>query len=137
MANIQDSSDYNYWPRLGTNTGLVKITSAKTNDYGGAAVTNYWQTGMLAPNLGTVNVYRYIRWRLNGSGTLSPTLMDENFGNAKAAFAFAMGSGNRDQSIQINFVNEQMALKFSTTGTMNVSRLELFSKPQYFSRPTV
>jgi hypothetical protein len=137
MANIQDVSDWLYLPRLGTNVGLMKLTGKKTTDYGSVAVDNYWRTGLLTSAPGTVSVFRYLRWRMKGAGTLNTYLYDENYGNQITAFPQTIGVGNRDQAIQINYVNEQMSVKFETTGNMQVSRFDVFSAIQYPSRPSV
>jgi hypothetical protein len=137
MGNVNDNNDYNYWLRIGAPNGLYKLTTKQTTD-SGSLINAYWQTALLTPEFGSVNVYRYLRYRAQGSGTIQGILFDEGLANAKTTTQLTLSTGTRDLSTQINFVNEKCSVKFTNNdGNIVVSRFQLFGKPYLTQRPSV
>jgi hypothetical protein len=145
MANVQDWQDYLYLPRLATYQGLYKLTPAATTD-SGIPIRAYCQTALLAPDMGSVSVFRYLRYRAHGTGTLISELFDESLDTSFPVANITLPNhSKRDLAIQVNFVNEKCAVKFTNDGTgtsgtngfMKVSRLQLYGRPYMTQRPTI
>jgi hypothetical protein len=140
MAYYQDQV-VDYFLRLGTNGVIYKLDGA-TNTDNGAAIDNYYQ---LAPfiigDVGSLNVFRFIRYRMAGNGTLLTTVTDQGeFGvqNETNVNPLPFPGNYKDQGIQINFTNEKAIVKFrmnATTDFFRMARVDVFGKQRWPTRP--
>ena len=146
MFNIQDLNSYEYALRIALDDGgIYRLSNASVSggvatDYGNA-IDSYYQTSLMAPMLGALNVYRYLRFKIRGTGNLITILTDQsNFvqTTVPAIPITLVPQGYRDTAFQINWVGEKMSVRMqNTAGPITCSRMDLYAKPQNMSRPTV
>lgn len=139
-----------YFLRLGSNGTIYKLDGHANADevwQGGVLqrsvpINNYYQTAsMVLGDLGSLNICRFVRYRMAGVGTVNTILMDEGETNPTAiagAVAMPFPGNYKDIGIQTNFTNEKVIVKFgmnAITDSMRVSRLDLFGKKRWPTRP--
>lgn len=141
MANYVDGvGDYGYYLRLGTPSGIYKL-SGKTAADNGTAINSYYETPAMTPSMGSYNVFRFIRYRCQGSGSLLTSLRDEGGVNPVTVpnLPLQPGPGNsKDLGIQINYMNEKILVKFGTNAVSDnfkMARFDLFGKMRFPTRP--
>jgi hypothetical protein len=130
-----------YFLRLGTDTNIIyKLDGAGIVD-NGVAIDNYYQCAPMAYDQGAVNIFRFIRYRMAGNGTLLTTVADqgEDFIEAAANVHPLPFPGNyKDIGIQINATNEKVTVRFEMNGTndfMRMARVDVFGKVRWPTRP--
>ena len=131
-----------YYLRMGTNGAIYKLDNSASEDEGTTYINNYYQTSPLAiGDPGPINVFRFIRYRLAGSGTLVTTVTDQGrntYENAPNVIPMAYPGNYKDFGIQINFVNEKMLVRFGTQAgadNFRMSRVDVFGKNRWPTRP--
>lgn len=139
MINFADKdgfSDYDYYLRLGdANNNLYKLEPSATDDVG-AVITSYYQNGHVTAEKGAVNVTRALRFRARGTGNLDLSLYPEDLQSVVTPPSLTMSNfPGKELLRQTNFMNEKCSVKFSTTGKMNVNRLDVYMKPLFADRP--
>ena len=154
-------NNYNYYfLRLGTNTDAIyRLDGAFTYDevwlhgaYVSAQPINcYYQCAPLVlgvdangnPAFGSLNICRFIRYRLSGSGTLFTTLNDQStypldFQQAVNTSPQPFPDNYYDQGIQTNFTNEKVIVSFGTDAPydyVKMARVDVFGKARWPTRP--
>lgn len=122
----------------------IPYNAGNTSDAG--AQINAYYTCYLAPiSLGNVNLYRALRFRAMGSGSLNIELNSQDFNSANQVSPADLTLSNNnaiDLLRQINYMNEKCSVTFGvdqTNGTPNdnwiVTRLDIFGKSRFNSRP--
>lgn len=142
MMNFQDTDgSFDYYLRLGTSSNLYKLNASYTSD-SGTAINSYWQTFLASQDIGALNIFRALRFRTTGVGTLSFTMAGEDGQgaiNSTAAQNITLGATpGKDGFCQINFTNEKMSVKFGVNAVnsrFTVQRLDIFCKRLFLSRP--
>lgn len=139
-----------YFLRIGSGGTIYRLDGINTWDEvwsGGARtgqfpIDNWYQTApLITGDTGALNIYRFIRYRMSGQGTLFTHLYDEGQINPVAPVNVIPNPvpGNyKDQGIQINYTNEKMIVKFEMNGLndrMKMSRIDLFGKQRWPTRP--
>jgi hypothetical protein len=142
MINYQDTAGtYDYYLRLGTTSTMYNLIPTNTSD-GGNAINSYYQFAPIAGEIGALNVFRALRFRVLGSGTLSFSLSNAdgtNVVNSTTAQNITLAaSPGIDIIKQINYMCEKMMIKVNlntTNGYFNLERLDIFVKKLFGSRP--
>jgi len=126
--------------RIATGSNIVKYQVGALTDLGGPVVTIY-RSYYMAPNLGGLNIFRYLRARLPYKDPLSITLFsqDDAFIQNPPGFALPYVAG-RDLTREFNFMDEKMAIQIccnATHGGFMLQRLDTFCKSRFAMRPAV
>ena len=126
--------------RIAAGTNIVKYQPGSTTDLGGPIVC-IWRSFYSAPNLGSLNIFRYMRARLPYKDPLSLTLFaeDDAFIQNPPGFALPYTPG-RDLTREFNFMDEKCAIQIccnATHGGFVLQRLDMFSKIRFNMRPAV
>jgi len=78
MLSFNDGSDFAYRLRIGMNSTMYKLTETKGADLGIHAVNSYVQTSLFGnASPGVVDVFRFLRFAIFGSGTASIAMYDQ------------------------------------------------------------
>jgi hypothetical protein len=143
MSAYDDGTGGNgYYLRMGSNNAIYRLDGSTLTD-NGTAINNYYQTATLAPSPGAVNIFRFLRYRINGAANsnLLTTLYDEAGANAVTTPNLTLSSpstASKDLGLQINFTNERCIVQFgtdATTDSFKISRLDVFAKARFPTRP--
>jgi len=140
LLNFNDGGDFHYWLRLaGSDGNLYKMRPQDTSDAGNA-ITSFWQSALLTPStVGMLNVFRYIRARIFGTGTLVNSIAGEdNQGSINIQNFPLSATPGQDFSQQINFMNEKMLVRVGTNVAnqgFTLQRLDVYAKELFKSRP--
>lgn len=139
-----------YFLRLGSGGTIYRLDGATTADEvwqngnydHSVAIHNYYQTApLVVGNLGSVNIFRFIRYRMAGSGTLFTDTSTQTTFGPKAAINLSPDAypGNfRDRGIQINYTNEKIIVRFEMNNVndyIKMSRVDVFGKERWPTRP--
>jgi hypothetical protein len=138
IADFNDGDDFDYWVRLGTSaSGIQKLTPKVTND-SGTAITGIIQFPNFGGNDGTLSIFRFLRTRSTGSGTIQIQLSDRDGGNIVNPPSLTLAAGGGDLFRQINYTAEgmQVTLTISTlNASISMNRFDCFSKRRWMTRP--
>jgi len=136
MVFIADGDDFDYWLRIGKSTGVDKLTTAVTDD-SGTAITSIYQTFLATPAMGALNIFRHLRFRAVGTGTMLLRLADEDDGNVQNPPSITLSTTpSKDFDRQINYTSEKMSVQVKTVGgTMKLKRIDIFCKERWKIRP--
>lgn len=140
MANFVDASATGgYYLRIGqTGNNLYKYDKVSTNDFGTVIDARY-KPGPVSPANGEVNVYRGLRFRATGSGSLLLSVSGEDGSVPATPNSLALSaSPGKELFRELNLVNEKISVQFRV-GTINhqftVQRLDVFYKILFPQRP--
>lgn len=149
-AGNMDGSDIAYYFHISFygNSYIYKIHDGYFDDIG-AAINAYYQTALVAPkdSQGNVNIFRGLRFRAKGFGSLNLELDPEDFDPALAIVPPVITLGDpisKDLDRQINWQYEKLSVAFGTSAFANnpivgeyftVARLDIFAKNQFIGRP--
>jgi hypothetical protein len=142
MMNFNDGTgDNGYYLRMGTNGTLYKYHSGLSND-NGAMISNFIQTAPIPITTGAYNIFRFLRFRITGSGTLLLNLADESGGSGQTVpqSPNVINLANytaKDLGLQINYQNEKMIVTIGTNGmadNFKLTRLDIFGKARFQTR---
>lgn len=145
MANFSDTdgmSDAHYYLRIGAqaDNNLYKMKKGLTNDDGEAIDARYC-CYLSTVEKGAVNIFRALRIRARGVGTLEMRLNSEDFdaslGEAPADFTVPLNPA-QDLLRQTNFMNEKMSVQLRCAGLderMQVDRIDIWAKRIFMARP--
>lgn len=126
--------------RVGSGNNIVKYEVGALTDLGGPIVT-VWRSYYLAPSLGALNIFRYLRARLPYKDPISITLFSEDDAFTKSPPGFALPyTPGRDLTREFNFMDEKMSIQLccnATHGGFILQRLDAFCKERYAMRPAV
>lgn len=141
MAYITDLSNEEYLLRIGTSgSGVFKINSGSTQD-NGSVIDSYYSTYYHAFDIGAVNIFRFIRTRTVGSGTLlRQVFSQDNVLNVTLPTVALSSTNSQDQTLEFNFMTEKCSVQIGTnSGTDNfkLQRLDLWGAVRFPMRPTV
>jgi hypothetical protein len=134
MGSVSTTSPY---PGL-----IYKLDGESLNDQGGVPINNYYQLApLVVGELGSLNIYRFIRYRMSGSGTLLTTVTDQGeyaIQNETNVVPLPFPGNYKDQGIQINFTNEKAIVKFGMNASLQyfrMARVDVFGKQRWPTRP--
>lgn len=138
IADFNDGDDFDYWLRMGTTAaGIQKLTPKVTNDSGNAIVGQI-QFSNFGPSDGTLSIFRFLRSRVTGSGTIQIQLQDRDGNNVVNPPSWTLAASGGDQFRQINYTAEGMQVLL-TISTLNASvtmdRFDCFAKRRWMTRP--
>jgi hypothetical protein len=126
---------------MGSNQVIYKL-DGQTNTDVGAPIDNYYQSAPLViGDIGSLNIYRFIRYRMAGHGTLLTTVTDQGeyqIQNETNVYPLPFKGNYKDFGIQINFTNEKAIVKFrmnDVASNFRMARLDLFGKQRWPTRP--
>lgn len=141
MAYITDINNEEYLFRIGTNgSGVFVLTPGTTQD-NGIAINSFISTYYVGYDIGSVNIFRFLRTRTVGSGTLIRTLYSQDNVLTQSPPTVALTATNsQDQTVEFNFMTEKCSVQLQTnSGTDNftVQRIDLWGKSRFMMRPTV
>ena len=109
---------------------------------GSAPINNFWQTSsIVAGDVGSLNIYRFIRYRMAGNGTLMTSITDQGMAVIEPVTSVMPlnSPGNyKDIGFQINFTNEKAIVRFGMNGLsdfIRMSRFDIFGKARWPTRP--
>jgi len=136
MMNFQDvdgASDYDYYLRLGTTSGIYKLEPSQSTD-SGQNIEGYWTSALLGG--GVISVFRLLRFRGRGIDSLFINLFPEDMQGAVTPPSIVLSSlPGQDFDRQINFMGEKMSVKFGSTKFFRIDRLDVFSRKLFNGRP--
>lgn len=147
-----------YYLRLATSTGKIYrldnsttadevwVTIADGSDQYSHSVPidNYYQLApLILGDVGSLNICRFVRYRMAGQGTLFTTLQDQgeyplNTRSAVNVSPDPFPGNYRDFGIQTNFTNEKVIVKFEMNNFndyIRMARVDVFGKPRWPTRP--
>lgn len=139
-----------YYLRLGTQGTIYKLDGATTADQiwsGGVyqssnPILNYYQSSsLILGDVGSLNICRFIRYRMAGQGTLFTILQDEGALQQTQVVNVHPDPfpGNyKDIGLQTNFTNEKVIVRFemnNLTDYVRMSRFDVFGKSRWPTRP--
>ena len=141
FADADGASAAQYALRIGTtsNTFLFKMQANFTSDYG-ANINSYYQMYLMPMEEGMVNLYRVIRARARGTGSLTMALWKEDLQTPVGVLPIpiVMQPG-KDYLREINFANEKMSITLANSSGVNdsitVDRIDVFGKRFAYARP--
>lgn len=142
MAFINDSvPELAYRLRIaGPSTQVYKYMPGTTTDDGQGIVT-VWRSFYSAPDIGSLNVHRYIRSRCPFQDNLSLHLYSEDDAMIVQPPGFAIPYFHgRDLVREFNFMDEKMAVEIcctSVNGGFWLQRMDIFAKSLFAMRPQV
>jgi hypothetical protein len=129
---------FDYFLRIGSFNTIYKLDGATNTDLG-FAIGNYYQTSPLSYDVGAVDIFRFIRYRMAGNGNLTTLLGDQgDFLTAQTVDVHPdpFPGNYRDLGLQINFTNEKMIVRFGmATGYFRMARVDVFGKQRWPTRP--
>lgn len=138
MISFNDGNDFDYWLRMGTSAGVQKLTAAQTTD-SGTPITGTMQTYLSTFGDGTLDIFRYVRVKASGTGTLAMQLLDQGGNNPVTPPNFTLNTvGSSDFGRQINYTNEKMSVTFTynnAAGNLSIHRVEIYGKVRWAWRP--
>jgi hypothetical protein len=143
MASYTDPDGVSdYFLRLGTDrSAIYRLDGAGIVD-NGVAIDNWYQCAPMAYDQGALNIFRFIRYRMAGNGTMLTTIADQGQDHILAATDVHPLSGPpgnyKDFGIQINFTNEKATVRFEMNDTnsfMRMARVDVFGKSRWPTRP--
>ena len=151
MASFPDPRGLSYYYlRLGSDGAMYKLDGATTADevwsqdvlIDSVAIDNYYQSASLViGDIGSLNIYRFIRYRMAGQGNLVTTVTDQGESSVElfADVSPLNFPGNyKDLGIQINFTNEKLIVRFRMNDLddyMRMARFDVFGKQRWPTRP--
>lgn len=140
MMFFQDGTELAYRFRLATGNNINKLLPGAFTDLG-APIVSVWRSYYMAPNLGALNIFRFIRARLPFFDPVSITLFsqDDAFTKSPPGFPLPYTAG-RDMTREFNFMDEKMAVQLccnATHGGFTLQRLDTFAKARFNMRPQV
>lgn len=142
---------YDYFLRLGTSNAIYKLdgvlgepnadTGTQLQGLAPQAIDGYYQCAPMAYDAGSLNLFRFIRYRMAGAGTLITTVTDQgdiNMQTETPVSPLGFPGNYKDIGLQINFTNEKAMLRFETnavTDWVRMARLDMFGKIRWPTRP--
>lgn len=138
ISSFSDGDDFDYWLRLGTSTDIKKLTTAQTSD-SGTAIIGVLKTFLHSFGDGTVDLFRFLRLRSKGTGTIQIQLSDQDgvlVSNPPSLVLSA--SPGTDLSRQINFTSEEMSIQLTIStlnATLTLTRIDTYGKVRWPWRP--
>jgi hypothetical protein len=132
-----------YFLRLGSDGSIFRLDGSTLADFVTHPIDSYYQPGpAMVGDLGSVNNFRFIRYRGSGAGTLTTLLTDQGgttpFEPAASVTLLPFPGNFKDQGIQINYMNEKLAFRFGTNGIndhFRIARVDVFAKQRWPTRP--
>ena len=125
MSSLPDPVGLSYYYlRLGAAGTMYKLDGATTSDQvwfngqyvASVPINNFWQTSsIIAGDVGSLNIYRFIRYRMAGNGTLMTSITDQGMAVIEPVTSVMPlnSPGNyKDIGFQINFTNEKAIVRF-------------------------
>lgn len=121
------------------NTFLFKIEPEFTDDYG-VGINSYYQHYLATVDRGSINLFRAIRYRALGSGSLMTTIWPEDLQTSVGLPNIPLGNApGKDYFNQLNFMNEKMSVQISSGSNpgdlITVQRVDIFAKKKFGARP--
>lgn len=145
MAYFPDDdglNDLDYYLRIGMqgDNTLYKLKAGLTDD-DGEAIDSRYCCYLSTIEKGAVNIFRALRLRVRGAGTLELRLNSEDFplslSQTPANITVPLNPA-QDEMRQINFTNEKMSVQLRTNAVgerMEVDRVDIFAKRMFWARP--
>lgn len=140
VLDIDGLADARYYLRLGSQTDntLFKLKPGPRDDVG-APIDSRYCCYLATAEKGAVNIFRAVRFRVDGPGELDITLGAEDFIQIANPPSFTLvGRPGQDQLRQINFMNEKMSVQFRNANldeNFQVDRVDIFAKRIFAARP--
>jgi len=143
MLNFNDGSDSVYCLRITANENNFMFKygdpSNPPGDYG-TNIMSYYQTYLGAFELGKVNLFRVMRFRARGSGSLYLTLFSEDLQNSFTVTPVPLVQfPAKDYLREINYKNEKMSIVLANgpnpTDVITIQRVDIYGKRFAYARP--
>jgi hypothetical protein len=135
------TTDTKYAVRLGTlaNNNLYVIDPALPTDLGAPIANSYYQTAYVPIDLGSMNVFRALRFRTRDKFSTGDSLSLRTYWQDGVAFVDWLpltlpALTEKDMLREINTENEKISIKFGGPSFL-VSRLDVFGTVKSRSRP--
>jgi len=144
IANFNDTIDFNYYFRVGTAAqGMFKLVPDLTHDHNAflnIAINSYYSTFYATVSPGALTLFRHVRMRVLGEGSMSLQIFseDKTLNYAAPNPWTLVPSPGKDYDMPINFFNEKGTLYFGTNAVdefFTAQRVDLFSSVQNQMRP--
>jgi hypothetical protein len=131
-----------YFLRIGSasDNNLYKLVPGLLNDDGDAIDTRYC-CYLATVQQGAINLFRALRFRARGNGTMSVRLNSEDFSTALQQTPNSLTiplNPAQEYVRQINFMNEKLTVQVSNANIdeqMTVDRIDIFAKRIFAARP--
>lgn len=140
VLDVDGLADAKYYLRVGSQTDntLFKLKPGPRDD-NGSAIDSRYCCYLATAEKGAVNLFRAVRFRVDGPGELDITLGAEDFIQIANPPNFTLPSRpGQDQLRQINFMNEKMSVQFRNANldeNFQVDRVDIFAKRIFAARP--
>lgn len=141
---------YNYADGVGTqmyslkvasqnNSFVFKVESQFTDDFG-IGINSYYQHYLATVDEGSINIFRAIRYRALGVGSLISSIWPEDLQTSISLPNIALAvTPAKDYLNQINLMNEKMSVFISNSAnpgdSITVQRVDIFAKKKFGARP--
>lgn len=136
MMFITDSVDTSYKFRVAGGNTIYRLDPTVSTD-NGTDISSTYGTFYVSPNLGALNIFRCIRARAAGSGTLAMTAYSEDNTINLTINPFTLTSTpGRDFTQEFNFMNEKCSIQFAGNNFL-LQRVEVFTDARFPMRPSV
>jgi hypothetical protein len=140
MIFFQDSSELAYRFRIASLNKINKILPGALDDLGNPIVC-LWRSYPISPELGALNIFRYLRARLPFYDDVSITLFSQDgaFSSSPPGFTTPYIPG-RDLTREFNFMDETCEVQLccnAMSGGLTLQRLDVFCKVRFGMRPSV
>jgi hypothetical protein len=140
MGFIQDIGALSYRLRIGAGNSIYKLEPGTTSDFGNS-INSVYALYYVFFGEGAVNIYRYIRIRMIGTGILNMTVKDEDNVQTLTPLPFTLtATPGRDYTREINFSNEKASVVFSMNRGVDrftLVRADVFGKVRFPMRASV
>lgn len=143
MVYINDLTDQQYRFRIGGSVSNVyKINPGILVDQPGSVpINSIWSSYLSYYSIGAVNIFRFVRMRVTGSGTLLTKITSEDATNSLNLVNKTLSAApGRDITIETNFMDEKASVSINTnSGTDNfrLQRMDIFGAMRFPMRPAV
>lgn len=141
MLDFADGGDHEYYLRItaNENTMMFKYGNGSTSDFG-ANINSYYQFYLMPIEVGAVNLYRALRFRTRGLGSLFISLWSEDLQNEFTVAPIPLAAfPAKDYLREINYKNEKMSVVIANgpnpTDAITVQRMDVFGKRFAIARP--
>ena len=141
MLSFADGDDFRYYLRLAANNTLYKLSNSIGADLGSSAINSYIETPLFSSKAGQLDLFRFIRYVVEGSGTFNMDFYDQ-YDNLllQLTHTLALGSVNSIEYMkEFNLTIEKVKLRLGTNGVGHyfyLTYINLLHKMQMEARPS-
>lgn len=135
MINFGDRDSFEYHLRLGSDdNNLYRLDSTATTD-NSVPINAFYQSYQSVLDPGSVNVFRALGFRVNGSNLILSLLAQDSQRLQLLNNLPIAPTPGFEYTRQINYLSEKMMVKVASNFYFRLSRLDIYGKRQFDNRP--